>query len=54
VNTTYEFTEKHQLNILRGTHCSTKRFACISRVDYFKKLGGSSEFLEEKPVMEDR
>jgi len=49
----HDFAEKHRINILGGTHYSTERFACISMVDYFKKIGLSSEFIEGEPVMED-
>ncbi|MFA5413586.1 MAG: Nif3-like dinuclear metal center hexameric protein [Patescibacteria group bacterium] len=49
----HEFAEKHRINILGGTHYSTEKFACISMVDYFKKVGLPSEFIEDKPVMED-
>ena len=49
----HEFAEKYRINILGGTHYSTERFACISMVDYFKKMGLPSEFIEDKPVMED-
>ncbi len=49
----HEFAEKHKINILGGTHYSTERFACISMVDYFKKAGLPSEFIEDNPVMED-
>ena len=49
----HEFAEKHKINILGGTHYSTERFACISMVDYFKKLGLPSKFIEDKPIMED-
>ena len=49
----HEFAEEHRINILGGTHYSTERFACIAMVDYFRKLGLSSEFIEGKPVMED-
>jgi len=49
----HEFAENHKINILGGTHYSTERFACISMIDYFKKLGLSSEFIEDKPVIED-
>ncbi|MEK6969268.1 MAG: Nif3-like dinuclear metal center hexameric protein [Nanoarchaeota archaeon] len=49
----HEFAEKHRINILGGTHYSTERFACITMVDYFKKMGLPSEFIEDKPVMED-
>jgi putative NIF3 family GTP cyclohydrolase 1 type 2 len=49
----HEFAEKHRINILGGTHYSTERFACISMVDYFKKIGFPSEFIEGEPVLED-
>ena len=49
----HEFAEKHKINILGGTHYSTERFACISIVDYFKKIGLLSAFIDDKPVMED-
>ncbi|MFA5014388.1 MAG: Nif3-like dinuclear metal center hexameric protein [Actinomycetota bacterium] len=47
------FAEKHKINILGGTHYSTEKFACIAMIDYFKKMGLPSEFVEDKPVMED-
>lgn len=49
----HEFAEKHGINILGGTHYSTEKFACINMCDYFKKAGLPSEFIEDKPVMED-
>jgi putative NIF3 family GTP cyclohydrolase 1 type 2 len=49
----HDFAEKHGINILGGTHYSTERFACISIVDYFKKFGLPSEFIKDKPIMED-
>ncbi len=49
----HEFAERHGINILGGTHYSTERFACMSMVEYFKKLGLPSEFIEDDPVMED-
>ena len=49
----HEFAEKNNLNLLGGTHYSTEIFACIAMIDYFKKLGLSSEFISYKPVMED-
>jgi len=49
----HEFAEKNNLNLLGGTHYSTEIFACIAMIDYFKKLGLSSEFISDKPVMED-
>ncbi|MCK5081079.1 MAG: Nif3-like dinuclear metal center hexameric protein [Candidatus Moranbacteria bacterium] len=49
----HEFAEKHKINILGGTHYSTEKFACISMVDYFEKLGLLAEFIEDEPMMED-
>ena len=49
----HEFAKKHGINILGGTHYSTEKFACIAMINYFKKIGLPSEFIEDKPVMED-
>ena len=49
----HDFAEKHKMNILGGTHYSTEKFACIAMVDYFKKIGLPSEFIEDVPVIED-
>lgn len=49
----HEFAREHRINILGGTHYSTEKFACISMVDYFKRIGLPSEFIEGTPVMED-
>ncbi len=49
----HDFAKKHRINILGGTHYSTEKFACISMVDYFKKVGLPSKFIKGRPVMED-
>ncbi|MDD5622573.1 MAG: Nif3-like dinuclear metal center hexameric protein [Actinomycetota bacterium] len=49
----HRFAEEHKINILGGTHYSTEKFACVAMIDYFKKMGLPSEFIEDKPVMED-
>jgi len=49
----HEFAEKNGINILGGTHYSTEKFACMSMVNYFEKMGLSSKFIEGKPVLED-
>jgi len=49
----HELAEKYRINILGGTHYSTEKFACMEMCKYFKKLGLPSEFIEDKPVMED-
>lgn len=52
-NKAHEYAEKQKINILGGTHYSTEKFACISMVEYFKKIGLSSIFIEGKPTIED-
>lgn len=49
----HELAKSHKINILGGAHYSTEKFACIEMVKYFQKKGLESEFLEDKPVMED-
>ncbi len=49
----HDFAERHKISILGGTHYSTEKFACMTMVDYFQKIGLPSEFIEGKPVMED-
>ncbi len=49
----HDLAEKHRINVLGGTHYSTEKFACISMVDYFNKMDLPSEFIEDRPVMED-
>ena len=49
----HEIAERHRINILGGTHYSTEKFACISMVGYFEKMGLPSEFIDDIPVMED-
>jgi len=49
----HDFAREHKINILGGTHYSTERFACEKMCDYFKKLKLPSEFIGDKPVMED-
>ncbi len=49
----HNFAREHKINILGGTHYSTEKFACIAMCDYFKKIGLPSEFIEDKPVLED-
>jgi putative NIF3 family GTP cyclohydrolase 1 type 2 len=47
------YAEKRRINVLGGTHYSTEKFACMTMVDYFTKIGLPSEFIEDEPVMED-
>lgn len=49
----HKFAEKHRINVIGGTHYSTEKFACMSMVSYFTKIGLLSEFIEDEPVMED-
>ncbi|OGI11587.1 hypothetical protein A3K64_01710 [Candidatus Micrarchaeota archaeon RBG_16_36_9] len=49
----HDFSKENKINVLGGTHYSTEKFACIAMADYFKKIGLTSEFIEDKPVMED-
>ena len=52
-NKAHVYAEKQRINVLGGTHYSTEKFACMSMVDYFTKIGLPSEFIEDEPVMED-
>jgi len=49
----HNYAQKHGINILGGTHYSTEKFACIAMCDYFKKVGLPSEFIKDKPILED-
>jgi len=49
----HDYLEERKINLLGGTHYSTEKFACIAMVEYFKKQGLPSEFIEGKPIMED-
>jgi len=49
----HEYAEQNGINILGGTHYSTEKFACIAMFEYFRKNGLPSEFIEDKPIMED-
>ncbi len=49
----HDYAKKHNINILGGTHYSTEKFACIAMCKYFENLGLPSNFIEDKPVMED-
>lgn len=49
----HEYAERQGINILGGTHYSTEKFACMAMCSYFEKLGLPSEFMPDKPIMED-
>jgi putative NIF3 family GTP cyclohydrolase 1 type 2 len=49
----HAFAKEHGINVLGGSHYSTEKFACMSMVGYFERIGLPSKFLEDEPVMED-
>jgi len=49
----HNFAKNNKINILGGTHYSTEKFSCIAMCEYFKKIGLYSEFISDKPVLED-
>ncbi len=49
----HEIAKANGINVLGGTHYSTEKFACRAMVRYFAQLGLPSEFIDDKPVMED-
>lgn len=49
----HKYAEEHRINLLGGTHYSTEKFACLSMVNYFQKLGLPAEFIEDTPLLED-
>jgi len=49
----HEYLKKNKINLLGGTHYSTEKFSCIAMVEYFKKQGLPSEFIEGTPILED-
>ncbi|SNS26171.1 Putative GTP cyclohydrolase 1 type 2, NIF3 family [Anaerovirgula multivorans] len=49
----HKIAKDNQINVIGATHYSTEKYACISMVDYFKKLGVCAEFLEGKYFLED-
>jgi len=50
---THNFEKENKINVLGGTHYSTEKFACQEMCNYFKKQGLSTQFIPEKPVLED-
>lgn len=60
VNPTYEpsvkfhkLARKYKINVITGTHQATEKFACIKILDYFKKWGLKTEFLDTKEQLSD-
>lgn len=49
----HDFAQENKINIIGCSHYSSEKFACIAMVDYFVRLGLASEFIQEKPCMED-
>lgn len=49
----HDFAKENKLNILGGTHYSTEQFACKKMTQYFEEMGLESEFISDKPVLED-
>jgi len=42
----HQFADKNKINLIGATHYSSEKFACIAMVEYFKRLGIKSEFIE--------
>jgi putative NIF3 family GTP cyclohydrolase 1 type 2 len=49
----HDLCQENAINVVGATHYSTEKFACIALVDYFTKLGLASEFIEDKPSLDD-
>ncbi len=49
----HELEQKHNINVIGGTHYSTEKFACIAICRYFNKLGLSAEFVKGEAILED-
>ncbi|MEW9124945.1 MAG: Nif3-like dinuclear metal center hexameric protein, partial [Thermotaleaceae bacterium] len=49
----HKIAKDNQINVIGATHYSTEKYACISMVDYFEKLGICAAFLEGKYFLED-
>jgi putative NIF3 family GTP cyclohydrolase 1 type 2 len=49
----HDICKENAINVVGATHYSTEKFACIALVDYFTKLGLASEFIEDKPSLDD-
>ena len=49
----HDYAREKGINILGGTHYSTEKPACQAMCHYFKKLGLTSEFIEDTPGLED-
>jgi len=49
----HQLEKEHRINLIGGTHYSSEKFACIAMCKYFARLGLDSEFVPDKPCMED-
>lgn len=49
----HKIAKENKINIIGATHYSTEKFACISLVNYFKKIGLPSQFLDDRPDLGD-
>jgi len=49
----HEFAAAKGINVIGGTHYSTEKFACMSMISYFSRLGLTAQFVDDEPVLED-
>lgn len=49
----HRLAQKEGINVIGATHYSTEKFACISMVEYFKKIGIAAEFIEGSYYLQD-
>ena len=49
----HQFAKQNNINIIGATHYSTEKSACIKMVDFFKKVGLQSFYVEDNAVLED-
>jgi len=49
----HKLEKEHGINLIGGTHYSSEKFACIAMCKYFNNLGLDSEFVPDKPCLED-
>lgn len=49
----HQFAKENNINLIGATHYSTEKFACIKMVDFFKKIGIRSFYIEDNAVLED-
>ncbi|NLL77062.1 MAG: hypothetical protein GX235_07430 [Clostridiales bacterium] len=49
----HNIAKSHAINVIGATHYSTEKFACMSMVNYFLRMGLQAEFLEGRFFLED-